>query len=38
MSFWLLLLAVSAGITIYSYALYPVLLWLVSKRRRQRLV
>ena len=38
MSFWLLLLAVSAGITVYSYALYPALLWLVSRVRRQRLV
>lgn len=38
MSFWLLLLAASAGITVYSYALYPVLLWLVSKVRRRRLV
>ena len=35
MNFWLLLLAVSAGITIYSYALYPALLWIVSKVRRR---
>ena len=32
---WLLLLALSAGITIYSYALYPALLWLVSRVRRR---
>ncbi len=38
MAFWLLLLALSAGITIYSYALYPVLLWVVSKVRRRRRV
>ena len=35
MNFWLLLLAFSAGITIYSYALYPALLWIVSKVRRR---
>ena len=35
MNFWLLLLAVSAGITIYSYVLYPALLWIVSKVRRR---
>ena len=38
MNFWLLLLGVSAGITIYSYALYPGLLWIVSRLRRPRLV
>lgn len=38
MASWLFLLALSAGITIYSYALYPALLWLVSKVRRQRRV
>ena len=34
MTFWLLLLALSAGITLYSYALYPLLLLLLSKVRR----
>ena len=32
------MLTVSAGITIYSYALYPALLWVVSKLRRPRVV
>jgi cellulose synthase/poly-beta-1,6-N-acetylglucosamine synthase-like glycosyltransferase len=34
MTIWLIVLAISAGITVYSYALYPLLLLLVSKVRR----
>jgi cellulose synthase/poly-beta-1,6-N-acetylglucosamine synthase-like glycosyltransferase len=34
MKIWLVALAISAGITVYSYALYPLLLLLVSKVRR----
>lgn len=34
-STWLALLAISAGITLYAYAFYPLLLWGVSRARRR---
>ena len=36
MTFWIYVLVISAGVTVYSYALYPLLLLLVSKVRHAR--